>query len=154
MPFHWFFRLLNMKRKIIHEQQTVDFETGEIKTITSTSLRGNEEVFVMGRTTAGYEWLKDLTALELKLLLVMVDNKGRKDNTIPLADGKIQDIAYSLGFSMKTVKNALRDLRIKKLIKEISKGVYLVNPLTFYSGGSSNWKNMYQEFENVTDRRY
>ena len=143
-----------MKKRIIHEQQTVDLSTGEVTTVTTSSLKGNDETFVMGRTTAGYEWLKDLTALELKLLLVMVDNKGRKDNTIPLADGKIQDIALGLDFSTKTVKNALRDLRIKKLIKEISKGVYLVNPLTFYSGGSNNWKNMYQEYENVPDRRY
>lgn len=143
-----------MKKRVIYEQQTVDIETGEVKTVTTSALRGNGETFVMGRTTAGYEWLKDLTALELKLLLVMVDNKGRKDNTIPLADGKIQDIALGLEFSVKTVKNALRELRIKKLIKEISRGVYLVNPLTFYSGGSNNWKNMYQEFQNVQDRRY
>ncbi len=143
-----------MGKRIIHEQQTVNFETGEVKTVTTSSLRGNEETFVMGRTTAGYEWLKDLIALELKLLMIMVDNKGRKDNTIVLPDGKIGDIAISLGFSTKTVKNALRTLRLKGLIKEISRGVYLVDPLTFYSGGTNNWKNMHQEYKSVRDLKY
>jgi DNA primase len=142
------------KKKIIHEQQTVDLQTGEIKTVTTTSIRGNDESFVMGRTTAGYEWLKDLTALELKLLMIMVDNKSRKDNTIPLTDGKIGDIALSLDFSTKTVKNSLRSLRQKKLIKEISRGSYLVDPLTFYTGGTKNWKSMYDEFCSVNDRKY
>lgn len=144
----------SMKKKIIHEQQTVDLETGEVKTVTTSSIRGNDESFVMGRTTVGYEWLKDLTALELKLMMIMVDNKSRKDNTIPLTDGKIGDIAVALEFSIKTVKNALRALRQKRLIKEVSRGVYLVDPLTFYSGGTNNWKNMYEEYNSVEDRKY
>ncbi len=143
-----------MKKRIIHEQQIVDLETGEVKTVTTSALRGNDETFVMGRTTAGYEWLKDLTALELKLLMIMVDNKSRKDNTIPLAEGKIGDIAVGLGFSLKTIKNALRDLRIKRLIKEISTGVFLVDPLTFYTGSSATWKKQYDEFQSVSDKKY
>lgn len=152
--FSLFYDHIVMKKKIIHEQQTVDLETGEIKTVTTSSLRGNDQTFVMGRTTAGYEWLKNLTALELKLLMIMVDNKSRKDNTIPLTDGKIGDISVSLDFSIKTVKNSLRALRQKRLIKEISKGVYLVDPLTFYTGGTNNWKRMYDEYVSVNDRKY
>ena len=143
-----------MKKRIIHEQQTVDLTTGEVTKVTTSAIRGNDECFVMGRTTAGYEWLQDLTALELKLLIIMVDNKSRKDNTIPLTDGKIGDIAVALNFSIKTVKNSLRDLRINGLIKEISSGVYLVDPLTFYTGGTNNWKKMYDEYLSVRDRRY
>lgn len=143
-----------MKKRIIHEQQTVDLDTGEVKTVSTTSLRGNDESFVMGRTTSGYEWLVDLTALELKLLMIMVDNKGRKDNTIALAGGKVKDIGVALGFSVKTIKNSLRSLRLKGLVKEISRGVYLVDPCTFYSGGTSNWKNMYQEYLSVDDLSY
>ena len=143
-----------MKKRVTYEQHLVDFETGEVKTSISKTLRGNDESFVMGRTTAGYEWLVNLTALELKLLMIMVDNKSRKDNTIPLTDGKIEDIAFTLEFSTKTVKNALRSLRIKKLIKEISKGVYLVDPLTFFTGGTNNWKSMYEEYKSVEDRKY
>ena len=143
-----------MKKRVIHQQQTVDLETGEVKTVTTSSLKGNDESFVMGRTTAGYEWLRDLSALELKLLMIMVDNKSRKDNTIPLTDGKIADIAFCLGLSSKTVKNSLRELRIKKLIKEVSGGVYLVDPLTFYTGSTTNWKTMHEEYKAVLDLRY
>src|SRR6218665_1287363 len=98
-------------RRTIFEQQTVDLETGEVKTVTTTSIKRNDESFVMGRTTAGFEWLKDLNALELKLLMIMLDNKSRKDNTIPLTLGKVQDIALTLCLSSKSVKNAIRDLR-------------------------------------------
>lgn len=143
-----------MKKRVIHEQQTVDLETGEVKTVTATSLRGNDETFVMGRTTAGYEWLIDLTALELKLLMIMVDNKGRKDNTVALAGGKVEDIGVTLGFSTKTLKNALRAMRQKGLIKEVSRGVFLVDPLTFYSGGTNNWKKMNDEYTSVKDLKY
>jgi hypothetical protein len=143
-----------MKKRIVHEQQTIDVTTGEVLTVKKSSLRGNDESFVMGRTTAGYEWLKDLTALELKLMMIMVDNKSRKDNTIPLAGGKIDDIAHGLDFSVKTIMNTLRSLRIKGMIKEISRGVYLVDPLTFFSGGTNNWKSMHDEFCSVNDRKY
>jgi len=145
---------MDMKKKIIYEQQTIDVTTGELLTVTKSSLRGNDETFVMGRTTHGYEWLKGLTALELKLLMIMVDNKGRKDNTIALTGGKIEDIGFALNFSSKTVKNALRTMRIKGLVKEISRGVYLVDPSTFFSGGTNNWKKMYAEFISVNDVKY
>jgi len=145
---------MDMKKRIIHEQQTINVTTGELLTITKSSLRGNDETFIMGRTTSGYEWLKDLTALELKLLMIMVDNKGRKDNTIPLTGGKIEDIGFTLNFSSKTVKNALRTMRQKGLIKEINRGVYLVDPCTFFSGGTNNWKKMYEEFGSFEDLKY
>jgi hypothetical protein len=141
-------------RRTIFEQQTVDLETGEVKTVTTTSIKRNDESFVMGRTTAGFEWLKDLNALELKLLMIMLDNKSRKDNTIPLTLGKVQDIALTLCLSSKSVKNAIRDLRIKGLVKEISSGVYMIAPTTFYSGSSATWKKQYEEFVNVVDKKY
>lgn len=143
-----------MKKRIIHEQQTIDITTGELLTVTKSSIRGNDETFIMGRTTYGYEWLKDLTALELKLLMIMVDNKGRKDNTIALTGGKIEDIGFTLNFSSKTVKNALRTMRQKGLIKEINRGVYLVDPSTFFSGGTIYWKSMYEEFSSFEDLKY
>ena len=143
-----------MKKRIIYEQQTVDVTTGELLTVTKSSIKGNDESFVMGRTTAGYEWLIDLTALELKLLMIMVDNKGRKDNTIALTGGKIQDIGIALNFSCKTIKNALRTMRQKRLIKEVSRGVYLVDPSTFFSGGTNNWKKMNAEFLGCRDIKH
>lgn len=143
-----------MKKKQIFEKQTIDLITGEVVTVTTSSLRGNEEKFVMGRTTEGFEWLKDLTALELKMLMIMVNNKSRNDNMIPLPDGRICDIAITLGLSLVTLKNALRELRIKKLIKEVSRGTFLVDPCTFYTGGSDNWKSMYKEYNGVKDMKY
>ncbi len=142
------------KKRITYEQQIVDVATGEVKVITTSSLRGNEETFVMGRTTAGFEWLKDLTALELKLIMIMVYNKSRNDNTVSLPAGRLTDIAITFDLSLITVQNTLRSIRIKGLIKEISRGVYLVSPLTFYSGGTSNWKSMYEEYNSVNDIKY
>jgi hypothetical protein len=141
-------------RRTIFEQQTVDLDTGEVKTVTTTSLRRNDESFVMGRTTAGFEWLVDLNALELKLLIIILDNKSRKDNTIPLTLGKVTDIATELRLSVKSIKNTIRDLRLKNLVKEISTGVYLVNPTTFYSGSSTTWKKQYEEYNSVPDKKY
>lgn len=143
-----------MKKRKIFEQQTVDVATGEVVSVTTSTVSGNTESFVMGRTTSGYEWLTDLTALELKLLIVLVDNKGRKDNTVTLSEGKILDICATFDFSTKTVKNALRSMRQKDLVKQVSKGVYLVNPLTFYSGGTNNWKAMQEEYRKLDDLKY
>ena len=142
------------RKRVILEQQVVDIETGEIKKVTSTSVRGNEETFVMGRATEGFEWIKDLTAVEIKLMMIMTSLKHREDNLISLTTGKLENISYTLDMKLKSVKAALTSLRKKDLAKQVAKGEYLVNPTTFYTGGTKNWSDMYAEYLAYDDITY
>lgn len=143
-----------MKRKVL-EKQVVDMETGEIKSITTSYLSGNKESFVMGRTTDGDDWIFDLTALELQLLFSLCSHKGnQKDNLVSITTGLKQELAIRSGKSVKTIDNTLNALRRKGMIKQVRRGDYLFNPTAFYTGGTNNWKAMYDEFIYAQDLKY
>jgi hypothetical protein len=143
-----------MKKRVIHEQQIVDIETGEVKIITSSTLRGNDESFIMGRTTAGLTWMKGMSILELQMIMVFVHNKNRKDNLVVMPKSVLEDVCVEFEVAYKTLTNTLNRMRQRDVIKQVKKNVYMVNPLTFYSGGTNNWKNMYEEYNSVKDILY
>lgn len=143
-----------MKKRVIHEQKIVDSDTGEVITIESSSLRGNDETFIMCRTTDGFHHLKNLTGLDILLLMVLASKKNHKDNFIVAPKSVLLQICKLLGCSYKSSERSLSRLRELKLIKKPKNGVYVVNPIAFYSGGSNKWITSLNEYNLIDDKKH
>jgi hypothetical protein len=144
-----------MKKVKVLEKQVVDFETGEISSITQTYLvKQNNETFVMGRTTDGDEWIFGLNALEIQLLFVLCTHKVHKSNLISITKGFIKELSVKANKAEMTIELCLVELRKKNLIKQVRKGDYLINPITFYTGGSKVWFTIFDEYNSVKDIKY
>lgn len=143
-----------MKKRLIHETRLKNHITGEETIVESSSLRGNDESFIMGRNTGGFDWINDLTALEIKLLFTLCSWKHIKDNSVDFGKGRISQFAEKYSCTVRSVSNNLRSLRKKGLIKQYNYDLYLVSPVTFYTGKCSRWKDYISEYNLAYDMKY
>jgi hypothetical protein len=132
-----------MSKRKIFESQLVDYETGEIKSVFTRSVIKDEETFVMGRTTEGLDWIKEFNNLvELQLLLIMLELENPKNDYIVSFSGlQVKNAAELLEVSEIYIRKSLTSLLNKNFIRRIYRGNYLVNPLTFYKGGTKVLKH-------------
>ena len=126
-----------MGRKIF-EAQTIDFSTGEIKSIKTTTVDKFKERFSMCRTTNGVEWVKHFSGRELQMIIVLNNMENLETHMVSLTPLSREDIFNFFGISKSTFSHILNDMEEKRFLIRLSKSDILLNPSFFYKGESIN----------------
>ena len=139
-----------MKRKVF-ESQTIDYETGEVKSVIIRTVSSDNENFFMGRTTEGLEWLLDFNNLtEMQLLVLMIELENPKNNYIINFTGlQVKETAQMLKVSEIQIKKCLTGLIKNGFLKRVARANYMANPLCFYKGGTNNIMKKYEIFSKI-----
>lgn len=147
-----------MKRKIF-EKQIIDFETGEITSITTVTAAKMSEEFFMGRTTENLGWLYELSGNEIKALIYLLDleplpkGENRTDkvliNLVPFGPTHREELQNILGCSPQYLRRLMKGLESKAWLIRINKSEIVLNPKGFYKGASKDVLPRIKEFERV-----
>lgn len=126
---------------ITHETTEVDYETGEVKSKSTTKKYKNTE------PTYIKLYLQDITYLhsvpkgaeQVLFELLKFLTYGTQEITI-LAHQKKQ-IKEATGLSIRTIDNRIQDLAKKGIIERVTRGIYSLNPFLF---GKGDWSTIDQ----------
>lgn len=131
----------------IFEQQTVDLTTGEVTSITSVSVRKNEETFGMHRSTEGVDWILQFKGIELHMIVFLLELENIKTGIITVGKLQRDDILRKFGITLNYYNKVLGRLIEHKALVKLSPNDYLLNPCYFYKGGTKDWKIKYEFFK-------
>ena len=104
--------------------------------------------FGMFRTTEGIEWLLELGEVELKLL-VMLHLWSDDDGSVSLSPIRREFVVRKLRTSGRTLRRSLVGLSEKGALLRLSKDDFVVNPSTFFKGGSKELKNKIKNYNGL-----
>ena len=141
-----------MARKIF-EVQTIDFSTGEIKSIKTTTVDKFKERFSMCRTTNGVEWVKDFSGKELQMIIVLNNMENLETHRISLTPLSREDIFKFFEITKSTFSHIINDMEEKRFLLRLSKSDLLLNPSFFYKGESVYVAERIKNFNNLYDER-
>ena len=128
----------------IYEEQIVDMETGEVKTITTKSVSSNSERFGFHRTTEGIEWICDFSGNEMKMLMILLEFENDKTMTVSLSKLEKDHILNLLNISKQYFYRVIKALIENDALVKLSSSDFVLNPMFFYRGGSLKWKGKYE----------
>ncbi len=147
-----------MKRKIF-EKQIIDFETGEITSVTTVTASKYSEAFFMGRRTDDLSWLYELSGAEIKTIIFLLDleelPKGENVTgkvlmrLITLGKTKRDHLLEVLECSSSYLSRLLKRLEDKQWIIRVNKTDFILNPKGFYKGSSKDVAERINEFNNI-----
>ena len=140
-----------MSRKVF-ESQTVNMETGEVKSITKVTVTKSKETFSMCRTTNGVEWIKEFSGREMQLFIVLNNIENLETHMVNLTPLSRQDICSFFEITKSTLANLLATMEDKAFLVRLSKSDILLNPSYFYKGESSMVVKRIKEFKETYDK--
>ena len=146
-PF-WDIKLVKMGKKKVFQSTVVDVSTGEVLEERSVFVDAALEQFGMFRTTEGIEWLLELGEVELKLL-VMLHLWSDDDGSVSLSPIRREFVVRKLRTSGRTLRRSLVGLSEKGALLRLSKDDFVVNPSTFFKGGSKELKNKIKNYNGL-----
>jgi len=138
----------------IFEKQTVDFATGEVKSIQSLVNFKHNETFGMHRTTEGIDWVFGFTGNELQMLMVLLAIENPKNDLVEISMLKKEHLLKSFNFSKQMFNRILSSLEKKGALIRITNTDIMLNPSYFYQGGTVNWKVKYENFNYCKDKKF
>lgn len=137
-----------MKRKIF-EKQIIDYETGEITSVTTVSAAKFAESFSMCRTTSGIEWLFELTGNEIKTIIFLLEIENIKTKIVSFGPTDRKTLAQSLKVSPSKISYILKSLEEKAFLIRLNRTELVLNPKGFYKGSSKDVHPRIKEFDRV-----
>lgn len=137
-----------MKKKIF-EKQIIDYETGEITSVTTVTASKFSESFSMCRTTSGIEWVGELTGNEIKTLIFLLEIESEKQKLVSLGPTNRKDLAEFLKVGINRVSKILKGLEEKEYLLRLNNQEIKLNPKGFYKGSSKEVLPRIKEFEKV-----
>lgn len=139
------------KRRIF-ESQTIDMTTGEIKSITTVTVKQANERFGMYRTTEGVEWIKEFTGKEMHMMMLLnhIENvETRIVNISPLIKDEIYRF-FNIGKS--TFSDMIGRMENKRFLLRLTSNDILLNPRFFYKGTSKDVLERIKMFDEQYDK--
>lgn len=122
---------------IIYEESNIDFETGEIKSKSTTKKFRSEEPNYVKLYLADIAFMHDLPATASNLIHELLNYLTYNTQEIALTSHVKKRIADNLGITLKTLYNRLNQLANKGIIEKEGSGTYKLNPYLF---GKGDWK--------------
>lgn len=136
-------------KKTIFESQTLDYETGEITSVTTVKASNFSESFSMCRTTDKLDWLQDLDGTEIKTLLYLLELETLKQHLVTLGPISRQELADFLKIKINRVSKILKSLEDKAFLIRLNNQELKLNPKGFYKGSSKEVLPRIKEFDTV-----
>lgn len=137
-----------MKKKIF-EKQIIDYETGEVTSVTTVTASKFSESFSMCRTTSGIEWVGELTGNEIKTLIFLLEIESEKQKLVTLGPTNRKDLAEFLKVGINRVSKIIKALEEKEYLLRLNNQEIKLNPKGFYKGSSKEVLPRILEFEKV-----
>ena len=137
-----------MGKKKVFQSTVVDASTGEVLEERSVFVDAVLEQFGMFRTTDGIEWLLELGEMELKLL-VMLHLWSDEDGSVSLSPVRRKSIMRKMRIHRNTISSALSGLCGKDALLRLGVNDFVVNPSTFFKGGSKELKNKIKNYNGL-----
>jgi hypothetical protein len=135
-----------MKRKIF-EKQIIDLDTGEITSISSITVSKFNETFVLGRTTDGLEWLRELSGNEVKLLMFLTEMEDLKTKLVHLTTNQREYLLECMKIGKVMLRRLIVQLEQKGLLVRLNNNEICLNPKCFYKGPSKEVVGRIIKFE-------
>jgi hypothetical protein len=140
------------KKRVIFESQVIDCDTGEVKSITTTSIV-KSETFGMHRTTEGVEWVIEFQGKELQMLIVLNHFENVKTKIVNLSPLVRKELLSIFKITKSTLSNLFKNMEEKKQLLRLTSNDILLNPSYFYKGSSADIKHRIEEFHVEYDKK-
>lgn len=140
----------------IFESQIVDYETGEIKSVTTITANKSEETFGMHRSTEGVDWVLKFKGIELQMVIFLLELENIKSGIITISSLQKQSLLDKFKISASYYHRIISNLIDSHTLVKLSPSDFLLNPCYFYKGGTKLWKSKYDFFMSklpTTDRQ-
>jgi hypothetical protein len=143
---------MNIKRRLF-ESQTIDFTTGEVKSITTVTVRNTNERFGMYRSTEGLEWIKDFTGKEIQMMMLLNHLENSETKIVNISPLIKKEIYSFFSISKSTFSDIIGRMEDKKFLIRLTSNDILLNPSFFYKGSSKDVlpriKSFNEEYEKI-----
>lgn len=126
-------------RKAIEVTQTVDYETGEVKSQSVTRRYRGDEPSYIKVYLQDISYLHGLPTTAGDLMHELLNYVTYGTQEIVLTSVIKKCIAGNLSIAMKTLDNRLQDLVKKGIIDRVGQGTFTLNPYLF---GKGDWKTI------------
>lgn len=126
-------------KKAIEVTQTVDYNTGEVKTLSVTRRYKGDEPSYIKVYLQDISYLYGLPSTAGDLMHELLNYVTYGTQEILLTSVVKKRIADRLNIAMKTLDNRLQDLTKKGIIARIGQGTFTLNPYLF---GKGDWKTI------------
>lgn len=142
-----------MARKRLFESQTIDMETGEVKSITTVTVRDVNERFGMYRTTKGLEWIKTFTGKEMQMMMLLNHIENVETHIVNLSPLIRQEIYEFFKIGKSTLSDIISRMEDKKFLIRLTNSDLMLNPSYFYKGGSKDLLKRIELFDREYEKR-
>lgn len=142
-----------MARKRLFESQTIDMETGEVKSITTVTVRDVNERFGMYRTTQGLEWIKTFTGKEMQMMMLLNHIENVETHIVNLSPLIRQEIYEFFKIGKSTLSDIISRMEDKKFLIRLTNSDLMLNPSYFYKGGSKDLLKRIELFDREYEKR-
>ena len=141
-----------VKKRVIFESQIIDCETGEVKSVTTTSVI-KTETFGMHRSTEGIEWVIEFQGREIQMLMVLNHFENIKSKIVNLSPLLRKELMDKFKITKSTLSTLFKQMEDKKQLLRLTSNDILLNPSYFYKGSSSDLRLRIDQFKIEYDKK-
>ena len=142
-----------MARKRLFESQTIDYSTGEVKSITTVTVRDTNERFGMYRSTEGLEWIKEFTGKEMHMMMLLNHLENIDTRIVNISPLIKEEIYRFFHISKSTFSDMVGRMEGKKFLIRLTPNDILLNPSFFYKGSSKDLLGRIKAFNEEYEKR-
>jgi hypothetical protein len=138
----------------LYEEVMVDHETGEVETVTWTTVQEFNETFGCYRMTNGIGWMKMFDLHEILLVTALGQYEDYKTHVIAFTTSVRKAACDFLKVSNRTMYRIINSLVGKHVIIKMTRDEFLLNPAYFFRGGSKELLKRIQDFYKLYNDKY
>ncbi|RRD35974.1 winged helix-turn-helix transcriptional regulator [Leptotrichia sp. OH3620_COT-345] len=135
-------KITSKKVKVLGTQQYINANTGELEDFQVTSLQDRDFNFTKVWLNSILQTLDMLGNQKTKVAYHIIDNLNKENQYI----GTQRQIAERVGISLKTVSITVKALLNADFLRNLSNGVYCVNPDVLFKGSRTSRLNVLQQY--------
>jgi hypothetical protein len=129
---------MGTKKRITNVKETIDAESGEVKTIQNSFTISTSESYGFYRMTNGIDWVKNIgSGKDMKVLFFMLYNQNIHTHEVAFSVAQIADCALFCNVKDRVIVDCVKNLIKQGFILETKKKTYRINPYCFYIGGTN-----------------
>lgn len=143
---------MNIKKRLF-ESQTIDFTTGEVRSITTVTVRDVNERFGMYRSTEGLEWIKEFSGKEMHMMMLLNHLENTETRIVNISPLIKEEIYRFFKIGKSTFSDMMGRMEDKKFLIRLTPNDLLLNPSFFYKGSSKDILSRIKTFNEEHDKR-
>lgn len=131
--------------------------TGEIKSVTTVTVKNHNERFGMYRTTEGIEWIREFTGKELQMMMLLNHIENVDSHVVNLSPLIKREIYEFFQITKSTFSDLIGRMEDKKFLIRVTPSDILLNPQYVYKGNSKDVakriETFYKEYDKIKNNK-